>query len=79
MTDFNYIDRGFDVSLWPNNEQAKAIWNQIHETFPDCNIPLSAWPSVKHQLKEAGYTVRKQRKSKVNYTDDELLKQLGAL
>jgi len=77
-TDFNFIDLGFYVSLYPNNPQAEAIWTEIHEHFTDCNIPRSAWPSVKHQLKEAGYTVRKQRRAKVNYTDDELLADLTA-
>lgn len=78
MSDFNFIDFGFYVSLYPNNSQAEEIWNEIHAHFPDCNIPQSAWPSVKHQLKAAGYSVRKQRKAKINYTDDQLLTELGA-
>lgn len=77
-TDFNYIDLGFYVALYPNNDQAEEAWNQIHAHFPDCKIPVTAWPSVRHQLKAAGYKVRKQRKAKIRYTDDELLTQLGA-
>jgi hypothetical protein len=77
-SDFNFINLGYYVALYPNNDQAEAAWNQIHEHFADCNIPLSAWASIKHQLKDAGYTVRKQRKSKINYIDDDLLAAIAA-
>ena len=78
MADMTFIDNGMFVTLMPNNPDAEKAWNLINEAFPGCSIPFTAWPSVKSQLKAAGYSVRKQRKMKT-LTDAELDKMLAEL
>lgn len=78
MADMTFIDNGMFVTLMPNNPDAEKAWCLISEAFPGCSIPFTAWPSVKSQLKEAGYSVRKQRKMKP-LTDKELDKMLAEL
>ena len=78
-SDFYWIKNGFFYNLIPNNPEAEKIWCQIDEVFSGCNIPLSAWPNVKTQITNAGYSVRKNRKMKP-ITDNELdmiLSELG--
>ncbi len=82
MTDFNFTTNGFYFRLIPNNQQAIDIYNYMatDTQINPCNIPQSAWASTKAQLKEAGYSVRKLRKSKplsISETD-KLLSELGA-
>lgn len=79
MTDMTFIDNGMFVTLMPNNPDAEKAWNIISEAFPGCSIPFTAWPSVKSQLKAAGYSVRKQRKMKPVTSEelDGLLAELG--
>ena len=78
MTDMTFVDNGMFVTLIPNNTEAEKAWCLISEAFPDCSVPFTAWPSVKSQLKAAGYSVRKQRKMKP-MTDAELDKMLAEL
>lgn len=78
MSDFNWLTDGFFFRLIPNNTEAEAAWCQIAEVFEGGAIPSSAWTSVKHQLKNSGYTVRKARKTKP-LTDQELDKLLSEL
>lgn len=74
-TDFNYTTDGAYFTLYPNNSEAEIIWAQIEDHFKG-RIPFTAWPSVKHQIREAGYTVRKTRRR--NSVDtDKLLAELG--
>jgi len=75
--DFNFTFDGFCYTLLPNNGQAASIWNRIDATFPQCVIPLHAWASLKFQLKQAGYTIRKATK-RATVNDDALLAQLLA-
>ena len=79
MTDMTFIDDGMFVTLMPNNPDAEKAWCLISEAFPGCSIPFTAWPSVKSQLKAAGYSVRKQRKMKPVTSEelDGLLAKLG--
>ena len=79
MADMTFIDDGMFVTLMPNNPDAEKAWNLINEAFPGCSIPFTAWPSVKSQLKAAGYSVRKQRKMKPVTSEeiDGLLAELG--
>jgi len=76
-TDFNFTTDGYFTRIKPNNEQAVAIWNQINEVFEGCVIPVSAWGGVKHQLKQAGYSVRKSVTRK-SVDVDALLAELSA-
>ena len=78
MTDFYWLTDGFFFRLVPNNSQAETAWCQIAEVFEAGAVPRSAWPSVKSQLKEAAYSVRKARKTKP-LTDKELDKMLSDL
>lgn len=78
MADMTFIDNGMFVNLVPNNTDAEKAWCLINEAFPGCSVPFTAWPSVKSQLKAAGYSVRKQRKMKP-LTDKELDKMLAEL
>ena len=77
MADFNFTFDGVCYTLLPNNDQAATIWNQIDATFPRCVIPFHAWASLKLQLKQAGYTIRKTTK-RAAVNDDALLAQLLA-
>jgi hypothetical protein len=76
--DFTYKFDGLFYYLYPNNNQAVAIWNQIEQAFENCVIPFQAWPSVKAQIKAAGYSVRQRNPRAVAsaLTDAELLKAL---
>jgi hypothetical protein len=76
-TDFNFTTDGYSFRIMPNNPQAQENWNMINEAFPGGVIPRSAWASVKYQLKQAGYSVRKEPKVK-NVDLDALLAELGA-
>ena len=78
MTDMNFIDHGFYVTLVPNNVQAEDAWKLIDQAFPGCAVPVTAWHSVRKQLKDAGYSIRKLRKMKP-LTDAELDKMLEEL
>ena len=77
-TDFNFTFDGFAYMLMPNNQQAQEVWNQIAAHFPDARIPLHAWASVKLQLQQAGYSVRKAVKRSAVDDDDVLLAALMA-
>lgn len=79
MADMTFIDNGMFVTLMPNNPDAEKAWNLINEAFSGCSIPFTAWPSIKSQLKAAGYSVRKQRKTKPVTSEeiDVLLAELG--
>lgn len=78
MTDMNFIDHGFYVTLIPNNKQAEEAWELIYQAFQGYAVPIPAWHSVRKQLKDAGYSVRKLRKMKP-LTDAELDKMLEEL
>ena len=78
MADMTFIDDGMFVTLMPNNPDAEKAWNLINEAFPGCSVPFTAWPSVKSQLKAAGYSVRKQRKMKP-VTSEEIDVRLAEL
>lgn len=62
MIDFYYRTNGFYYSLEPRNNQAIKAYNQGAKLIDMSNIPLSAWNSLKWQLKQAGYKIRKAPK-----------------
>ena len=70
-TDISYISDSFFVTLYPNTNHGRDVWNAINQLFPNCKIPVSAWPGTKAQIKDAGYSVRKSRPVKM--TDAEIL------
>ena len=79
MSDFYWTKDGFFYKIIPNNPQSEEIWKTIDATFKGCAIPMSAWPGLVSQLKDAGYTVRKARKLKplTEKELDAMLKELG--
>lgn len=76
-TDMNFMSDGYFVSLFPNNEQAQRVWNEINEHFEGGKVPVHAWVSVKEQIQSAGYSVRKGS-AKFKLSDDAILKALAA-
>lgn len=70
-TDISYTSDGFFVTLYPNTNHGRNVWNAINESFPGCKIPVTAWAGTKAQIKDAGYSVRKARPVKM--TDAEIL------
>lgn len=81
MIDFYYINKGFYYSLIPRNDQAVKAYNQGAKLLDMSNIPLSAWNSVKWQLQQAGYKIRKAPKQKPLTAKklDEMLKALDEI
>jgi hypothetical protein len=76
MTDFTYSDSGMFVLIVPETPQAVKVWNE--EIGPKTNgtgkILAVHWQNVRNQLEQAGYKVRKARKSNVD--DKKLLDEL---
>lgn len=77
MTDLNYITDGFYITLIPKTKDGDYIWNEIAAKFDGvAKFPVHMKPSIFKQIKDAGYTIRKARKSRP-ISDDELLEALG--
>ena len=77
MTDMQYIDRGAWIRLTnPVGEEAIDAYKKISEVFPGCDIPLTAWNSVRKQLRDAGYKVRIFRPEKFTGKDEDELNRL---
>jgi len=76
MSDFTYREdrEAQAIRLYPENDQARVNWNKLHEFYGFGGCPIHHWPSVKAQLKRAGYTVRKARPVKID--TDSLLAEL---
>lgn len=73
MTDIVWRANGYWVTFYPVSESGKKVWIELHSKgLEKCPEPQAV--QVIDGLKRAGYTVRKQRASKIN--DDVLLKQL---
>jgi hypothetical protein len=81
MIDFQYITNGYYFRLIPNSTQAVDAYNDAYKQhdFDLSNIPFSAWASIKWQLKQAGYSVRKLPKQKPLTIKqlDKMLEELG--
>lgn len=61
-TDIEWTSNGFMVSLYPVTDAGKEAWGQIADAFDgDAKFPAHMWPSIRLQLKEAGYNIRKAR------------------
>ncbi len=69
-TDITYINKNFFITVLPNNKQAEEAVGLIINHFGSINIPLSAWDSTRHQLKKAGYSVRKQTKAQATKSNN---------
>lgn len=80
-TDITYTTDGFTVRIFPNNPQAEEVWNTIaaHPATSNGVIPSYMWPSIRKQIKDAGYSVRKlsSRSQRGVASDDSLLSDLS--
>lgn len=74
-TDIEFTTDGMFTTLYPVTQAGHEAWLHILEIVGSSKIPSIQFASVKTQLKEAGYTVRKARQVKM--TDDQLLAELG--
>lgn len=63
-TDITFTDNGIIVTLFANTEAGEDALNEIGKEFSTFKFDSRMWPSIKLQLKNAGYTVRKARKLK---------------
>ena len=64
-TDLNYITDGFYITLIPNTKQGEYIYNTIAKSFDGvAKFPAHMKPSIFMQIKNAGYTIRKAKKTK---------------
>ena len=77
-TDLNWLTNGVYYRLVPNTPAGEYIFNEICKYYPDAEVPFHAWPSVKTQIKEAGYTLRKLPEGKPATKEeiDQLLSEL---
>lgn len=77
--DFEYTNDGFWIRLYPNNEQAIEAFNHIINQTGESTWPSHWLPSIKEQLKKAGYSIRKMRAKKFSKSEiDKLLNELNS-
>ena len=84
-TDLNYTTDGFFIMLVPNTKDGEYIWNEVAKAFDGvAKFPVHMKAGIFKQIKDAGYSIRKKRKSNKNLDqilseldDLELLKGLG--
>ena len=75
-TDFEYGDDGFYFWLIPLNRKAERCWNEMYASIGSEKMPVHWFASIKKQLTDSGYRMRKIRPKNVN--TDEILKELLA-
>lgn len=74
-TDLNYISNGFFVTFLPNTDAGREAWNEMRKHDENAKFPIHMLPSIKQQLKKAGYSVRKEPKN--NMSIDQILVELS--
>lgn len=76
MKDLTYTNDGMFTRFYPNTPAGESAWRIMAEknggTAAFLNVVV---PSVLYQLKAAGYTVGKEKKSKESI--DDILAELG--
>lgn len=77
MTDIFFRDDFPFVRIMPESKAGESAFRVIAAVFDGGVIPITAWPSTRSQLKQAGLSVRKRQPVKPALSDDELLAQLG--
>lgn len=76
-SDITYISDGIYITLFANTKDGEYIWNTIAAKFDGAaKFPQHMFASIKSQIKTAGYSIRKERKSNVYI--DKLLADLEA-
>jgi hypothetical protein len=74
-TDLSYITDGFYITLFANTDDGVNLYNEIASHFGGyAKFPVSIKDSVFYQIKRAGFSIRKQRKSRK--TTDQILAEL---
>ena len=70
MTDLNYTSDGYFITLYANNNQGAYIYDEIARAFDGiAKFPIHMKESIFKQIKDAGYTIRKERKSSQSIDD----------
>lgn len=79
MTDLGYKQDAFSVTFYPVSVAGEEAWEELAKVGGgSAMFSVQHLPSIKLQLKQAGYTVRKNATDKRQpVTDDDLLAVLG--
>lgn len=81
MADIEYFNDGIFVKFIPNTKDGEHIYNTMaNEMNGNPTILKRDLKNVLHQIKKAGYTVKKAIRPKTTIDDilnDELFKELG--
>lgn len=79
MTDLNYLNDGFFITLIAKSKDGEYIYNEVAKNFEGvAKFPVHMKPSIFKQIKDAGYTIRKAPKVKWTAADEKLLEELMA-
>lgn len=73
-TDISFTTDGIFYTIYANTKGGEHVWNTIYKAMGCCKFTAQEWASIKKQIKDAGYSVRKQRASK--QTLDDILAEL---
>lgn len=71
MKDLTYFTKGPFIGFIANTDEGEKIYTEMHEQNGSATIHAKHLKTVLHQIKKAGYTVSKAKKSKL--TLDEIL------
>ena len=81
MTDLIYYQDGMFISFIPMTNDGDSAWNEMAKNLGGvAAVFIFHKDAVLKQLRDAGYKVRKRKKSDMqcDLSDDELLKELMA-
>ena len=80
-SDLYYIQDGYYITLVSNTPEGDYIYNEIASAFNGvAKFPVSMKESILHQIKQAGYSIRKARTSETKLTPElasSMLAELG--
>ena len=77
MADLYFTTDAYFATLIPNTDEGEHVWRAVAAEFDGvAKFPLHMLPSIKSQIKEAGYTIRKAPR-RTTVDDDALLAELG--
>lgn len=78
MIDIGYTQDSMFINFYPISDAGGEAWEVMCKQNNGIAIfPAHMLPSIKTQLKQAGYSVRKNAKKLSSVSDAELLAELG--
>lgn len=78
VVDLGYTQDSMFITFYPVSEAGGEAWEVMCKQNDGIAIfPAHMLPSIKSQLKQAGYSVRKNAKKLPSASDAELLAELG--